>query len=183
MKILVTVKRVPDPETDDQGQRRRHRHRHRQRQVGGQPVRRDRHRGGAAHQGEERAAARSCWSASAPRRRRSSSAPASPWAPTAPSSCSTDETLEPLAVARVLQKLVEHEKPDLVLMGKQAIDDDSNHAGQMLAELLGWPQATFASKVELGRRPEVARRSRARSTAASRRSPFRCPPSSRPTCA
>ncbi len=61
----------------------------------------------------------------------------------------TDQAPEPLAVARVLAKLVETEKPELVLMGKQAIDDDSNCAGQMLAELLGWPQATFASKVEL----------------------------------
>jgi electron transfer flavoprotein beta subunit len=61
----------------------------------------------------------------------------------------SDENLEPLAVARVLQKLVEQEKPDLVLMGKQAVDYDNNCAGQMLAELLGWPQATFASKVEL----------------------------------
>jgi electron transfer flavoprotein beta subunit len=61
----------------------------------------------------------------------------------------TDKSLEPLVVARVLAKLVEAEKPDLVVMGKQAIDDDSNAAGQMLAELLGWPQATFASKVEL----------------------------------
>src|SRR5262249_55008914 len=57
--------------------------------------------------------------------------------------------LEPLAVARVLKKLIDSEKPDLVVMGKQAIDDDSNCVGQMLAELLGWPQATFASKVEL----------------------------------
>ena len=62
----------------------------------------------------------------------------------------SDQAIEPLAVARVLAKLVEQEKPDLVVMGKQAIDDDSNCAGQMLAELLGWPQATFASKVELG---------------------------------
>ena len=61
----------------------------------------------------------------------------------------SDQALEPLALARVLQKVVESEKPDLVVMGKQAIDDDSNCAGQMLAELLGWPQATFASKVEL----------------------------------
>jgi electron transfer flavoprotein beta subunit len=61
----------------------------------------------------------------------------------------SEQALEPLAVARVLQKLIEGEKPDLVVMGKQAIDDDSNCAGQMLAELLGWPQATFASKVEL----------------------------------
>jgi electron transfer flavoprotein beta subunit len=62
----------------------------------------------------------------------------------------SDQVLEPLAVARVIQKLVETEKPDLLLLGKQAIDDDSNCVGQMLAELLGWPQATFASKVELG---------------------------------
>jgi len=61
----------------------------------------------------------------------------------------SEQAIEPLAVARVLAKIVEQEKPDLVVMGKQAIDDDSNCAGQMLAELLGWPQATFASKVEL----------------------------------
>jgi electron transfer flavoprotein beta subunit len=61
----------------------------------------------------------------------------------------SDQALEPLAVARVLKKLVETEQPNLVLLGKQAIDDDSNATGQMLAELLGWPQATFASKVEL----------------------------------
>jgi electron transfer flavoprotein beta subunit len=61
----------------------------------------------------------------------------------------SDQTLEPLAIARVLHKLTDTEKPDLLLMGKQAIDDDSNCVGQMLAELLGWPQATFASKVEL----------------------------------
>ena len=69
-----------------------------------------------------------------------------------------DQALEPLAVARVLAKIIEGEKPDLVLMGKQAIDDDSNCAGQMLAELLGWPQATFASKVELdGKSAKVTR--------------------------
>jgi electron transfer flavoprotein beta subunit len=62
----------------------------------------------------------------------------------------TEDEVDPLGVARILTKLVETEKPDLVLMGKQAIDDDSNAAGQMLAELLGWPQATFASKVTLG---------------------------------
>ena len=62
----------------------------------------------------------------------------------------SDTALEPLAVARVLAKVIEGEKPDIVLMGKQAIDDDANATGQMLAELCGWPQATFASKVELG---------------------------------
>jgi electron transfer flavoprotein beta subunit len=60
-----------------------------------------------------------------------------------------EQELDSVGVARILAKLVENEKPDLVLLGKQAIDDDANQAGQMLAELLGWPQATFASKVEL----------------------------------
>ncbi len=59
-------------------------------------------------------------------------------------------TVEPLAVAKILKKLVEQENPGLVILGKQAIDDDANQTGQMLAALLGWPQGTFASKVELG---------------------------------
>jgi len=62
----------------------------------------------------------------------------------------TDDVLEPLAVAKGLKALVEKEQPQLVILGKQAIDDDSNQTGQMLAALLGWGQATFASKVELG---------------------------------
>jgi len=62
----------------------------------------------------------------------------------------TDDKIEPLAVAKILQKLVEEEKPDLVIMGKQAIDDDANQTGQMLAALLGWSQGTFASDVDLG---------------------------------
>jgi len=60
-----------------------------------------------------------------------------------------DKQLDPLALARVLAKIAADEKPDIILMGKQAIDDDSNQVGQMLAEMLGWPQATFASKVEI----------------------------------
>ena len=56
--------------------------------------------------------------------------------------------IEPLAVSKILKKIVEKEKPDLVFMGKQAIDDDCNQTGQMLAALLNWPQATFASKIE-----------------------------------
>ena len=60
----------------------------------------------------------------------------------------TDATVEPLAVAKILKSVVETEKPDLVIMGKQAIDDDCNQTGQMLAGLLGWPQGTFASKIE-----------------------------------
>ena len=61
----------------------------------------------------------------------------------------TDVTTEPLAVAKVLKALVEKETPGLVILGKQAIDDDCNQTGQMLAALLGWPQGTFASKVVL----------------------------------
>ena len=62
----------------------------------------------------------------------------------------TDEQVEPLAVAKILKVLVDRESPDLVIAGKQAIDDDSNQTGQMLAALLGWSQATFASEIELG---------------------------------
>ena len=61
----------------------------------------------------------------------------------------TTEELQPLAVAKLLQAIVQKEQPKLVILGKQAIDDDSNQTGQMLAALLDWPQATFASKLEL----------------------------------
>ena len=61
----------------------------------------------------------------------------------------TDADVEPLAVAKILKAIVDAEKPTLVITGKQAIDDDSNQTGQMLAALLGWPQATFAHKLEL----------------------------------
>ncbi|MCH4091281.1 electron transfer flavoprotein subunit beta/FixA family protein [Acetobacter sp.] len=70
----------------------------------------------------------------------------------------SEESPEPLAVAKVLKALVEREKPDLVFLGKQAIDDDMNATGQMLAGLLGWGQGTFASKVEIvDGRAEVTR--------------------------
>src|SRR5271156_4686895 len=59
----------------------------------------------------------------------------------------TDAELQPLAVAKLLRAIVQRENPRLVIMGKQAIDDDMNATGQMLAALLGWPQGTFASKV------------------------------------
>ncbi|WP_137862848.1 MULTISPECIES: electron transfer flavoprotein subunit beta/FixA family protein [unclassified Sphingomonas] len=62
----------------------------------------------------------------------------------------TDDEIEPLAVAKLLAKVAEEEQPGLIILGKQAIDDDSNQTGQMLGALLGWPQGTFASKVELG---------------------------------
>lgn len=74
----------------------------------------------------------------------------------------TDETVEPLGVAKVLKGVVEAEKPDMVFLGKQAIDDDSNQTGQMLSALLGWSQATFASRWSL---PTVRPRSRVKSTA------------------
>jgi len=61
----------------------------------------------------------------------------------------TDAELQPLAVAKLLKAVVDKEGPQLVILGKQAIDDDANQTGQMLAALLGWPQATFASKVEV----------------------------------
>ena len=60
-----------------------------------------------------------------------------------------DGIVEPLAVSKILKEIVEKENPDLVFMGKQAIDDDCNQTGQMLAAILNWPQATFASKIEV----------------------------------
>jgi electron transfer flavoprotein beta subunit len=61
----------------------------------------------------------------------------------------TDEEVEPLAVAKILKGVADEEQPGMIILGKQAIDDDSNQTGQMLAALLGWPQGTFASKVEV----------------------------------
>ena len=60
-----------------------------------------------------------------------------------------DNYIEPLGVAKILKKVIEKEKPDIVFMGKQAIDDDCNQTGQMLSALLNWPQATFASKIKV----------------------------------
>jgi len=69
----------------------------------------------------------------------------------------TDEEVEPLAVAKILAKIAEEEQPQLVVLGKQAIDDDNNSTGQMLAALLGWPQGTFASKIEIAGDATVTR--------------------------
>jgi electron transfer flavoprotein beta subunit len=70
----------------------------------------------------------------------------------------TDMSVEPLAVAKLLKTIVASEQPELIILGKQAIDDDYNQTGQMLAALLDWPQATFASKLELdGQRAHVTR--------------------------
>ena len=63
---------------------------------------------------------------------------------------STDDEVQPLAVAKLLKSVVDKEQPGLIILGKQAIDDDSNQTGQMLAALLGWAQGTFASKVAIG---------------------------------
>src|SRR6266704_212503 len=70
----------------------------------------------------------------------------------------TDAELQPLAVAKLLRAIAQKENPQLVILGKQAIDDDCNQTGQMLAALLGWPQATFASKLKLaGGKADVTR--------------------------
>lgn len=70
----------------------------------------------------------------------------------------TESTLEPLAVSKLLRAIVQEENPDLVILGKQAIDDDSNQCAQILAGLLGWGQGTFASKLDfIGRKVEVTR--------------------------
>ena len=70
----------------------------------------------------------------------------------------TDAELQPLAVAKLLRAIAQKENPQLVILGKQAIDDDCNQTGQMLAALLGWPQATFASKLKIaGDKAEVTR--------------------------
>ena len=61
----------------------------------------------------------------------------------------TESDLEPLAISKIISKIAEDEKPSIILMGKQAIDDDSNQTGQMTSALLNWPQATFASKIEI----------------------------------
>jgi electron transfer flavoprotein beta subunit len=69
----------------------------------------------------------------------------------------TDEEVEPLAVAKILAKIAGEEEPGMIILGKQAIDDDNNATGQMLAALLGWPQGTFASKVEVAGDATVTR--------------------------
>ena len=69
----------------------------------------------------------------------------------------TDEEVEPLGVAKILAKIAGEEQPQLIILGKQAIDDDNNATGQMLAALLGWPQGTFASKVEVADSATVTR--------------------------
>ena len=90
----------------------------------------------------------------------------------------TDAQLQPLAVAKLLAAVQAKESAGIILLGKQAIDDDANQTGQMLAALLKLPQGTFASKIEVARPPSPAR-----SMAAWRRCACRCRPSSPPICA
>jgi len=84
----------------------------------------------------------------------------------------TEVELQPLAVAKLLKTLADKESPELIILGKQAIDDDANQTGQMLAALLGWPQATFASKIELADGKAVV----TREMAAWKPCPSNCPP-------
>ena len=99
-------------------------------------------------------------------RRRRRSAPRSPWVRTAASWSRSTASVEPLTVAKILKGVVDEEKPELVILGKQAIDDDANQTGQMLSALLGWSQGDVRLQ---GRDSATARRrSRARSTAACR---------------
>ncbi len=70
----------------------------------------------------------------------------------------TNNDLEPLAISKIISKVAEEEKPSIILMGKQAIDDDSNQTGQMTSALLNWPQATFASKIEIDEQNAIVTR-------------------------
>jgi electron transfer flavoprotein beta subunit len=91
----------------------------------------------------------------------------------------SDAEVEPLGVAKILARIVDEEAPGLVILGKQAIDDDSNQVGQMLAALVGRPQGTFASKVQVS---AITSSSRARSMADWRRYVLPCQRSSQPIC-
>ena len=78
------------------------------------------------------------------------SAPLSPWGADRGILIRTDAELEPLAIAKLMKAIVEREQPGLVITGKQSIDGDNTQTGQMLAALLGWPQGTFAYRIEIG---------------------------------
>ena len=149
MKVLVPVKRVidynvkPRVKADGTGVDLANV------KMSHEPVRRDRGRGSDPPEGKGRRDRGRRRSRSGRPRRRKRCAPRSRWAPTARSWSQTDETVEPLAVAKLLKAIAEEEQPGLIILGKQAIDDDNNQTGQMLAALIGRPQGTFASKVEV----------------------------------
>ena len=149
MRLLIAIKRVIDFNVKVRVKTDGSRRRHRQRQDVDESLRRNRRGGGGAAEGE------------GDRHRESSPCPAAcglpgdaahragASAPIAPILVETDVELQPLAVAKLLKALVDKEQPQIVILGKQAIDDDANQTGQMLAALLDWPQATFASKVDI----------------------------------
>ncbi len=151
MKVVVPVKRVVDYNVKIRVQARRLGRRARQRQDVDEPLRRDRRRRGGpparrSRQGDRnrrRVDRAGAGRRDHPHRARDGRRPRHPGE-------DAIRIVEPLAVAKILKGVVEAEQPGLVILGKQAIDDDCNQTGQMLAALLGWPQATFASKVVLG---------------------------------
>ena len=149
MKILVPVKRVIDYNVKDAREVRRLRRRTRQRQDVDESVRRDRGRRGDPSEGGRQGDRDHLRFHRPAAGRRRPSAPRSRWAPTAAFWSRSTAMLEPLAIAKILKAIVEEEQPGLVILGKQAIDDDCNQTGQMLAALLGWPQGTFASKIAI----------------------------------
>ena len=158
MKVLVPVKRVIDynvkarVKADQTGVDLANV------KMSHEPLRRDRRRRGRAPEGEGRRRPRSSSSPSARPQAQETIRTALAMGADRGILIQSDADLEPLAVAKLLKAVVDEEKPDLVLMGKQAIDGDNNAVGQMLAALLDWPQATFASKVEIaGGKAKVTR--------------------------
>ena len=146
MKILVAVKRVVDYNVKVRVKSDGTRRRHRQRQDEHEPVRRNRRRRGDAPEGKGRRSPKSSRSRAASRQCQETLRTALAIGADRAILVETDEELQPLAVAKLLKALVDKEQPGLVILGKQAIDDDCNQTGQMLAALAGLPQATFASQ-------------------------------------
>ena len=138
MKILVPFKSVP---IEPYAGARRHA------QVGHQPFRRDRDRGSASNSRTRRSDG-NCGGHDRSAGDRRTNPLALAMGVDRALRIDDARALDPYAVARILRAVVEKEAPQVVLMGKQAVDDDSNQVGQMLAGLLGWPQATFVSKIE-----------------------------------
>ena len=150
MKILVPVKRVVDYNIKIRHQGRRLGSRTRQRQDVDESVRRDRRRGGAAAEGSWQGDAKWSIVSIGPQQASETIRTALAMGADRGILIKSDGLVEPLTVAKLLKGVVAAEQPGLVIMGKQAIDDDSNQTGQMLAALTGWGQGTFASKVVIG---------------------------------
>ena len=150
MKVLVPVKRVVDynvkirVKADGSGVDAR------QCEILDESLRRDRRRGGPAPEGKAGKATEVVLVSIGPAKADETIRAGLAMGADRGIHVKTDEIVEPLAVAKILAKIAAEEQPGLVILGKQAIDDDSNQTGQMLAALLGWGQGTFASKVEIG---------------------------------